>query len=65
MSVGKPLIIKCAIKLHNTIILLLQFQRGTTFGNSTNREDFQCYSTDSYRPDVSTRRKGLLMNDVC
>ena len=42
-----------------------QFQRGTTFGNTTHREDFHFYPTGYYRPDVSTRRRGLLINDVC
>ena len=42
----------------------MQFQRGSNFGNSTHREDFQRYLPQHYQPDVSTRRRGLLRNDV-
>ena len=41
-----------------------QFVRGKEFGNSTSRETFQQYSAASYKPEASTRRKGLLRNDV-
>ena len=44
--------------------ILPQFARGKEFGNSTSREAFQQYSANSYKPDASTRRKGLLRNDV-
>ena len=43
---------------------ILQFKKGTEFGNSTNREAFQTYCSKTYSPDVTTRRKGLLRNDV-
>ena len=41
-----------------------QFHRGSDFGNSTHRTDFRFYSPTDYQPDVSTRRRGMLMNDV-
>ena len=47
------------------ITCVLQFFRGRDFGNSTSREAFQLYSSASYKPDPTTRRKGLIRSDVC
>ena len=41
-----------------------QFKRGNESGDSTHRTDFRHYSPATYQPDVSTRRRGMLMNNV-
>lgn len=41
-----------------------KFHRGKDFGNSTNREAFRWYQDAAYRPDASTRRNGVLRNNV-
>jgi len=46
------------------MIVILQFQRGSEFGNSTQREDFLKYSSESYYPDASARWRGILHSDV-
>ena len=52
--------------LNSTFIspLFVQFSKGKEFGNSTSREAFSKYSHSVYLPDSSTRRRGLLRNDV-
>ena len=45
-------------------LLSVKFHRGSEFGNSTHREAFRTYNSHCYRPDVSTRRMGLLRSDV-
>ena len=43
----------------------LQFKRGSHPSVETSqRDDFRQYPPMTYFPDVTTRRKGLLMNDV-
>lgn len=51
-------------RLIDGFLCTFQFRRVTIPVNSTHREDYRHYSVDCYHPDVSIRRKGLLMNDV-